>query len=142
MECLQREAYIRTLLQGAPAPPPYLLLVKEACPSLQPLRNQNVRAGRGGEEGAGEVGEAYAWVSAFSLLKTPGAGVSREEEEAGTGDWGRSAHLLGDSVTQEVGEVLLRAWTLGSGWPGCEPGFVVHVTLGKQPIASLAQVPV
>lgn len=35
------------------------------------------------------MGEAYAWVSAFSLLKTPGAGVSREEEELGTGDWGR-----------------------------------------------------
>lgn len=50
----------------------------------------------GGEEGAGE---AYVWVSAFSLLKTPGAGVSREGEEAGTGDGGRSANLLGDSVT-------------------------------------------
>ena len=49
-----------------------------------------------GEEGAGE---AYAWVSAFSFLKTPGAGVSQEGEEAGTGDGGRSAHLLGDSVT-------------------------------------------
>lgn len=29
--------------------------------------------------------------------------------------------------------MLLRAWALGSGWPGCEPGFIVHVTLGKQP---------
>lgn len=56
MECLQREAYIRTLLQGAPAPPPYLLLVKEACPSLQPLPNQNVRAGRGARREQGRWG--------------------------------------------------------------------------------------
>lgn len=50
----------------------------------------------GGEEGAGE---AYAWVSAFSFLKTPGAGVSREGKEAATGDRVGSAHLLEDSVT-------------------------------------------
>lgn len=118
---------------GSPCPTPIPAAGEGSLSILAAPPQPECEGWVGGEEGAGEVGEAYAWVSAFSLLKTPGAGVSWEEEEAGTGDWGRSAHLLGDSVTQEVGEVLLRACTLGSGWPGCEPGFVVHVTLGKQP---------
>ena len=50
----------------------------------------------GGEEGAGEVGEAYAWVSAFSILKIPGAGVIGEGEE--------------DSTCDGVGGDLLTCW--------------------------------
>lgn len=91
MECLQREAYIRTLLQGAPAPPPYLLLVKEACPPLQPLPTR-MRAGRGR---GGSRGGGRPMLGCLHSLFWKGLCVSREEEEAGTGDWGRSAYLLG-----------------------------------------------